>query len=157
MTCLQIDLKKVNMDVIKKWMYEKVTEYLHIEDEVTSNVLINSLEQHVEAKSLQVMATEFFGKKKASVFVEELWTLLADAQSHPTGVPAAFIEQKKQEMLAQQQRQLELQQLQHRKQLELQQQQEQQQQQTASAPAAGGGVSVAPSCDVEHHRSKGGP
>lgn len=100
--CFQVDLKKVNMDVIKKWITEQVTDLLQVEDEVTTMIIINSLEQECDPKRLQVMVTEFLGKRKAGVFIEELWTLLTDAQANPAGIPTTFIEKKKQEMQARQ-------------------------------------------------------
>ena len=40
---------------------------------------------------------------KAGVFVSELWTLLVDAQQQSSGIPAAFIAQKKKEIISQRQ------------------------------------------------------
>jgi serine/arginine repetitive matrix protein 1 len=94
----QVDLAKVNMDVIKHWIAEKLTEYLGFDEEVTINMMINSLEQDKDAKKLQLQLTEFIGKKKAASMTTELWTLLTDAMKNPSGVPTAFIEAKKQEL-----------------------------------------------------------
>lgn len=40
----QVDLKKVNMDVIKHWVSQQVTELMGVEDEVTYMMVINQLE-----------------------------------------------------------------------------------------------------------------
>ena len=45
------------------------------------------------------MALTGFLEKKTQSFVEELWTLLADAQSNPTGISTVFLEKKKSEIL----------------------------------------------------------
>jgi len=49
-----VDLKKVNMDIIKKWISDQVTEAMGCEDEVTINLAINDLETNVDGKRLQV-------------------------------------------------------------------------------------------------------
>ena len=43
-------------------------------------------------------------EKQAGKFVEELWTLLVDAQQQPSGIPSVFIERKKEEILSRQQK-----------------------------------------------------
>lgn len=50
---------------------------------------------------MQLEITGFL-EGNASVFMEELWTLLLDAQRNPTGIPTVFLEKKKQELLARQ-------------------------------------------------------
>lgn len=44
------------------------------------------------------MALTGFLEKNTGAFVEELWTLLIDAQSNAFGIPSAFLERKKQEL-----------------------------------------------------------
>jgi hypothetical protein len=39
-----VDLKKVNMDVIKRWITEEMTALLGVDDEVTIMTIINYLE-----------------------------------------------------------------------------------------------------------------
>jgi len=41
-----------------------------------------------------------FLEKQTPYFVEELWTLLVDAQQQSHGIPTAFIEKKKEELAA---------------------------------------------------------
>lgn len=50
---------------------------------------------------MQLEITGFLEKKSGS-FMEELWELLVDAQSQPSGIPSIFIEKKKQEILKRQ-------------------------------------------------------
>lgn len=40
----QVDLKKVNMDIIKRWITEQLAELVGVEDEVTIMMVINYLE-----------------------------------------------------------------------------------------------------------------
>ncbi|EKU20303.1 serine/arginine repetitive matrix protein 1 [Nannochloropsis gaditana CCMP526] len=94
----KVDLRKVNMDVIKRWITDQLVEFLGFEEEVTIGLVINYLESDTDAKKLQLQCTEFIGKNKASTFVTELWALLVDAQRNPSGIPTAFIEAKKKEL-----------------------------------------------------------
>ena len=43
-----------------------------------------------------------FLEKQGGQFVDELWTLLLDAATQPSGIPYVFIEKKKQELEAEQ-------------------------------------------------------
>lgn len=81
----KIDIKKVNIDIISKWVTEKTIEVLGFEDEIVVNLVINMLqEDRLHGKKMQLDVTGFLAKG-ASQFVEELWTLLVDAQSQPNG------------------------------------------------------------------------
>ena len=99
----KIDIKKVNIDIITKWVSEKTIEVLGFEDEIVINLVINMLQSdNLHGKKLQLDVTGFL-EKGAGSFVEELWTLLVDAQSQPNGIPEAFIRKKKEEILRRQQ------------------------------------------------------
>ena len=39
----KIDLKKINLDIISKWVQAKITEILGFEDEIIINLVINML------------------------------------------------------------------------------------------------------------------
>ena len=43
----KVDMEKVNLEVIKEWMTNKITEVLGFEDEVVVNFAFNSLEERV--------------------------------------------------------------------------------------------------------------
>jgi serine/arginine repetitive matrix protein 1 len=45
----KVDLKKVNVDIISKWICEKVTQILGFEDEIISNLIVNLLHAEVSA------------------------------------------------------------------------------------------------------------
>ena len=53
----------------------------------------------MDPQQLQVQLTGFLNKQ-AQPFVAELWKLLLDAQDSPHGIPRAFVERKKQELVA---------------------------------------------------------
>jgi len=99
----RIDIKKVNIEVMSRWITEKITEILGFEDEVVIGMCINMLDgtEALDPKQLQLNLTGFL-EKQAMGFVEELWTLLADAQESQTGIPTIFLERKKAEILRQQ-------------------------------------------------------
>lgn len=53
--------------------------------------------QDPDPKQLQVLTTGFL-ESKAPEFVNELWNLLLSAQDNVAGIPAQFVEQKKEEI-----------------------------------------------------------
>lgn len=52
----------------------------------------------LDPKKLQLQLTGFL-EKSTGMFMEELWGLLLDAQNSLGGIPSAFLQEKKQEML----------------------------------------------------------
>ncbi|KAI9256968.1 PWI domain-containing protein [Sporodiniella umbellata] len=93
-----VNMKKVNLDVIKPWIGNKITELLGFEDEVVADYASSLLEEEgVEPKMMQINLTGFL-ESNAKVFVKELWNLLLSAQNSVGGIPAIFIEQKKEEL-----------------------------------------------------------
>eukprot|EP01036_Dinobryon_divergens_P031019 gene31019-40354_t len=99
----KVNLKKVNLDVISKWVHEKIIELLGFEDDILINLVNNMLQGgELEGKKLQLDVTGFLGKQTGA-FVEELWAFLVDAQNQPNGIPSAFIQKKKQEIINRQQ------------------------------------------------------
>ena len=99
----KIDIKKVNIDIISRWVTERTIEVLGFEDEIVVNLVINMLQSdNLHGKKMQLDVTGFL-EKGAGAFVEELWTLLVDAQKQANGIPEAFIRKKKEEILRRQQ------------------------------------------------------
>ena len=98
---VKVSMAKVKLPVISKWISERITDLLGFEDDIVINLAINFLEAspHPDPKQLQLDLTGFL-EKQAGVFVEELWTLLVDAQGNEHGVPSVFVEKKKQELAA---------------------------------------------------------
>ena len=99
---IKVNIAKVNMDVINKWVQDKLLEILGIEDDILEGTVTNLLEaggSSLDPRELQLQLTPFLAKKGAP-FVSELWDLLIDAQKSAGGIPTAFIEKKKEEFLS---------------------------------------------------------
>ena len=88
----KLNIDKVNMDVMTRWVNERLTELLGFEDDVVVNLVVEMLSQtqdaftgqvkRVDPKQLQVQLTGFLDRR-AAPFVAELWHLLLDAQDAP--------------------------------------------------------------------------
>ncbi|GAA5896879.1 hypothetical protein JCM5296_002579 [Sporobolomyces johnsonii] len=97
----KVDMRKVEIAVMKPWIAKKTVELLGFEDDVLIEYINSLLEDTdnpiVDAKNLQVLLTGFL-EKKTPAFMEALWTLLLSAQSNPLRVPTELLEEKKREM-----------------------------------------------------------
>ncbi|KAH7886894.1 hypothetical protein F5I97DRAFT_1927183 [Phlebopus sp. FC_14] len=97
----KVDMKKVNLTVIKPWIAKKVTELVGFEDEVVVEYAMGLLEDpnHTtpDPKKMQINLTGFL-TSSTSAFMISLWSLLLEAQESPAGVPKSFVEEKKEEM-----------------------------------------------------------
>ncbi|KAI4158395.1 MAG: hypothetical protein LQ342_007481 [Letrouitia transgressa] len=96
---LKVDMQKVNIEVIKKWAAERISEILGTEDDVVTNLCFGLLEssRFPDIKAIQVQLTGFLGKE-ASKFCKELWMLCLSAQDNPSRVPTVLLEAKKLEL-----------------------------------------------------------
>ncbi|KAK0618513.1 PWI domain-containing protein [Bombardia bombarda] len=96
----KVDMQKVNLQVMKKWIAGKVTEILQNEDDVVIELIFNLIEggRCPDIKSLQIQLTGFLDKDTPS-FCKELWKLLLSAQTSPQGVPKELLEAKKLELI----------------------------------------------------------
>ncbi|KAK0536658.1 hypothetical protein OC834_001096 [Tilletia horrida] len=99
-----VDLRRVQMAVIRPWITGRVTELLGIEDDVVCDYATSLLEDasntSPDPRKLQVALTGFLDQH-AAVFVDELWKLLLSAQQSVGGIPQEFVERKKKELEAQ--------------------------------------------------------
>ncbi|KAJ4290681.1 hypothetical protein N0V88_006429 [Collariella sp. IMI 366227] len=79
----KVDMQKVNVQVMKKWIANRVTEILGNEDDVVIELIFNLVEgdRHPDVKSLQIQLTGFLDKDT------------------PQGVPKELLEAKKQELM----------------------------------------------------------
>jgi len=95
----KVQTSKLNLDVINKWATERITDLLGFDDDIVIGTVINFLAAtpQPDPKQLQLDVTGFL-EKQSAMFVEELWTLMVDAQSNGFGIPTAFIEKKKGEL-----------------------------------------------------------
>ncbi|KAK3942182.1 PWI domain-containing protein [Diplogelasinospora grovesii] len=96
----KVDMQKVNIQVMKKWIAGKVTEILGNEDDVVIELIFNLIEggRFPDIKSLQIQLTGFLDKDTPS-FCKQLWNLLLSAQTSPQGVPKELLEAKKLELI----------------------------------------------------------
>ncbi|EGS19044.1 uncharacterized protein CTHT_0056660 [Thermochaetoides thermophila DSM 1495] len=96
----KVDMSKVNIQVMKKWIANKVTEILGQEDDVVIELIFNLIEgtRNPDIKALQIQLTGFLDKDTPA-FCKELWKLLLSAQNSPQGVPKELLEAKKLELM----------------------------------------------------------
>ncbi|GAB1213773.1 hypothetical protein ATERTT37_002926 [Aspergillus terreus] len=96
----KVDMTKVNIEVMKKWIAGKISEILGNEDDVVIELCFNLLEgtRFPDIKSLQIQLTGFLDKDTAK-FCKELWSLCLSAQENPQGVPKELLEAKKLELI----------------------------------------------------------
>lgn len=95
----KVDMKKVELDVMKPWIATRVGELLGFDDDVVLEYASGMLEQErfPDPRKVQIQLTGFL-ESQTSVFMGELWTLLLSAQESPGGIPAIFVQQKKEEL-----------------------------------------------------------
>ncbi|KIW75576.1 hypothetical protein Z517_10318 [Fonsecaea pedrosoi CBS 271.37] len=96
----KVDMKKVNVEVMKKWIAGKISEILGSEDDVVIELCFNLLEgsRFPDIKALQISLTGFLDKDTPK-FCKELWNLCLSAQSNAQGVPKELLEAKKLELI----------------------------------------------------------
>ncbi|KAG7121989.1 PWI domain-containing protein like [Verticillium longisporum] len=96
----KVDMQKVNLQVIKKWIASKISEILGGEDDVVIELCFGLIEgsRFLDIKGLQIQLTGFLDKETAS-FCKELWKLFLSAQASPQGVPKELLEAKKLELI----------------------------------------------------------
>ncbi|PSS27743.1 hypothetical protein M430DRAFT_91759 [Amorphotheca resinae ATCC 22711] len=96
----KVDMQKVNVEVMKKWIAGKISEILGNEDDVVIELCFNLIEgaRYPDIKKMQIQLTGFLDKDTAG-FCKELWKLCLSAQSNPQGVPKELLEAKKLELI----------------------------------------------------------
>ncbi|CAO2656956.1 Nn.00g057590.m01.CDS01 [Neocucurbitaria sp. VM-36] len=95
----KVDIEKVNIDLMKKWIANKITTILGDEDDIVVETCYNLIEQNQfpKIKEIQIQLTGFLNKETAA-FCKELWDLMLSAQDSPMGVPKELLEAKKREL-----------------------------------------------------------
>ncbi|KAJ9648577.1 hypothetical protein H2199_001432 [Coniosporium tulheliwenetii] len=79
----KVDIRKINVEVMKKWIAGKISEILPGDDVVTEmcfNLLVE--DNFPNIKSIQIQLTGFLEKDTAA-FCKELWNLCLSAQANP--------------------------------------------------------------------------
>ncbi|KAG0291225.1 hypothetical protein BGZ98_003096 [Dissophora globulifera] len=95
----KIDMKKVNLKVIKGWMAQRISQYLGIEDEVVVEYASGMLEEDSPDPKMMQINLQGFLERNSQAFVLELWKLLISAQKSLGGIPQQFLDQTKEELL----------------------------------------------------------
>lgn len=94
----QVDISKVNLDVIKEWINQVISEQLPDDDIVIDYIgELLVADDHPDIVSIQVQLKDFLGEKEAKVFCERLWRLLISAQEDPDGIPAEILQKRREE------------------------------------------------------------
>ncbi|KAF8504818.1 PWI domain-containing protein, partial [Russula emetica] len=97
----KVDMRKVNLQVIRPWVAKKVVELVGFEDEVLIEYAMGLLEDESkptpDPKKMQINLTGFL-TDSTPAFMVALWNLLIEAQTSPAGIPHSFVEEKKEEM-----------------------------------------------------------
>ncbi|KAJ1029372.1 hypothetical protein NDA13_002623 [Ustilago tritici] len=96
---IKVDMRKVELSVIKPWIARRVTELLGFEDDVVLEYASGMLEEErfPDPRKVQIQLMGFLEGKTAE-FMSELWELLVSAQESVGGVPKRFVEEKKEEL-----------------------------------------------------------
>ncbi|KAJ6112132.1 hypothetical protein N7523_008193 [Penicillium sp. IBT 18751x] len=96
----KVDMTKVNIEVMKKWIASRISEILGDEDDIVIELCFNLLEgsRYPNVKELQIQLTGFLDKD-TSKFCKELWSLCLSGQENPQGVPKELLEAKKLELM----------------------------------------------------------
>ncbi|WEW60003.1 hypothetical protein PRK78_005485 [Emydomyces testavorans] len=96
----KVDMTKVNVEVMKKWIAGKISDILGNEDDVVIELCFNLLEgsRFPNIKHLQIQLTGFLDKDTPK-FCKDLWNLCISAQNNPQGVPKELLEAKKLELI----------------------------------------------------------
>ncbi|CAK7266554.1 hypothetical protein SEPCBS57363_002148 [Sporothrix epigloea] len=92
----KVDMQKVNLQVMKKWIAGRISDILGNDDDVVIELCYNLIEsaRNPDIKSLQIQLTGFL-ESQTPEFCKELWTLLLSAQTNPQGIPRELLEAKK--------------------------------------------------------------
>jgi serine/arginine repetitive matrix protein 1 len=115
----KVDMEKVNVPVIKKWVADEIARLLNDDDDVLTDTISNVLEEsrfvscrssrlewiarriltalQPKIKELQIYITGFLNAS-AAPFAKSLWKLLLSAQNGAQGVPQELLEAKKAEL-----------------------------------------------------------
>ena len=108
------NINSVHRAVLTHWIENRVTEILGFEDDIVSSTAVHlflpeanedSGEIDVDPRKAQLDLAGFLGEKEAANFATELWTMMLDAQTSPSGIPKVLVEKKKEEMRKQREQQ----------------------------------------------------
>ncbi|CAA9987957.1 pre-mRNA splicing factor, putative [Plasmodium knowlesi strain H] len=105
----KIDLTKINIDVVGKWIHKRLIEILGFEDDILYEYCVSQLrldqegiedesDNFLNSKRLKINLTGFIGNKKSEIFVQELLELLISNEQNEGKVVVDEMETKRIEM-----------------------------------------------------------
>lgn len=99
---------------MRPWVTTTVTELAGIEDDIVIEFVMQLLENKedpvLDPRKMQIQLGGFLTPENAAEFMLRLWKLLLSAQASHGGIPAEFVEAKKQELLKRQEEESRMQQ-----------------------------------------------
>lgn len=99
----KVNMDKVSLPVIKKWIAERILELLGFEDDILVQFIFNMLEtamndkQSPDPRTMQIQLTGFL-ERDAKTFTEELWKHITSAARNPGGIPTQMLEATKRKL-----------------------------------------------------------
>lgn len=92
----EVDSSKVNLEVIKHWIEEKLSEQLP-EDDIAAGFIYELVagEEHPDIHAIENQMDDFLGKQESRTFCKALWKHLLSAQEDKDGIPEELIEQRR--------------------------------------------------------------
>ncbi|GAB66223.1 splicing factor, partial [Plasmodium cynomolgi strain B] len=102
----KIDLTKINLDVVGKWIHKRLIEILGFEDDILYEYCVSQLrldqegiddesENFLNSKRLKINLTGFIGNKKSEVFLQELLELLISNEQNEMQIVESEMEAKR--------------------------------------------------------------
>lgn len=92
----EVDSSKVNLEVIKYWIEEKLSQQLP-GDDIAAGFIYELVagEEHPDILAIENQMDDFLGKQESRVFCKTLWKHLLSAQEDKDGIPEELIEQRR--------------------------------------------------------------
>ncbi|KAK9479289.1 PWI domain-containing protein [Lipomyces japonicus] len=105
---MPVNMKNVNFPVIRVWIARQVNELAN-GDEIVTDYITSLVDQNdkPDIKAIQLQLEEFVQSSEiAQQFCKELWNILLEAQSAPSGIPSQLLEEKRKEIEQTEQRRI---------------------------------------------------
>ena len=97
----KVDIKKINIQVLRPWISTQISSYLGLEDDVVIEYVYSLLEENsfsgLDPKRMQIKLTGFLEDNTIN-FMNDLWKLLISAQNSMGGIPQEFLDAKREEI-----------------------------------------------------------
>ena len=97
----KVDIKKINIQVLRPWISNQISSYLGLEDDVVIEYVYSLLEENslsaLDPRRMQIQLTGFLEDNTVN-FMIDLWKLLLSAQNSIGGIPQEFLDAKKEEI-----------------------------------------------------------